>query len=194
MLRLKNPISQPVRNWWFDCPDGTRVVHPDARGLFVKAMKHGVTGDYETWHEKMVHNVCLALTDGVCTGEELDGDIRTQRVTFKTLIGYTKAAASVGTSLVKGEDTYVAQAEADRRAAICLQCRYNTQVMCAGCHGLIGFAQLFLCSREVVGQSGLGSCDVCGCFLSVSVWCSDEVLNRLGDHKFPTNCWRYHGE
>ena len=194
MLRLKNPITQPVRNWWFDCPDGTRVVHPDDRVLYDKVAKRGVTDDYDTWHAKMIHGICLSLGPGVCAGEELDGDIRTRRVTFKTLIGYTKAAVSVGTSLLKQEGVYVSQAEADRRAAVCLHCRYNTQVMCAGCHGLIGFAQVFLQSREVVGQAGLGSCDVCGCFLSVSVWCSDEVLNRLGDHKFPPNCWRYHGE
>jgi len=190
MLRLKTPISQPVRNWWYDCPDGVRVIHSDPQALYHIARLHDVVVPFDVWYADMIHHVCLAIESDACTGDD-EGQQRTERLTVAKLIGFIRAVLSVVTSLVKGEPIYVDQATADRRAFVCLPCKYNEQLHCIGCSGLMVLAHIFTQGREVKGQAKLGGCLVCGCYLTVATWCSKEVLARVSKgHKFPDHCWR----
>lgn len=194
MLRLLNSYSIPVRMWWYDLPDGTRVQHSDPVSLFraVKLRNPDENRDYDEWYAEMVHHICLTLPKGMCIGDT-DNAQRVEQLTFKKVQDFIKAVASVALSLAKGEPTHVDQVEADRRSFICGQCRYNYPITCLGCHGFLMLSHVYTRGREVKGQSVLGACGVCGCMLPVTVWCTKPILERVDkDHlqDFPEFCWR----
>ena len=195
MLRLLTKDSQPVRSWWYDLPDGTRFQSPRPESLYQRCITYDPqTPAYGIWYADMVHKVCLTMPPGVCIGDD-EGHQHTEPLTFKKVQDFLKAVSSVALSLLKREPVYVSQAEADRRAFICSQCRYNHPITCQGCHGFITLAHVYLRGREVRNQHELGACTICGCLLSVTCWCTQEILERV-DKKhidmFPPQCWRKH--
>jgi hypothetical protein len=67
----------------------------------------------------------------------------------------------------------VSQEEANRRAAICAKCPWNTdfQMPCGGgCGALKGLAQQFIGNQTTPYDNNLKSCSICHCYNSVAVW------------------------
>ena len=194
MLRLLSPYAKPVRIWWYDLPDGTRAQHADARVLYQIVCRRNPdeTWSYKDWYADMIDKICLSLPPGVCIGGD-GGRQRVEVLTFKKVQDFIKAVSSVALSFARGETIYVSQAEADRRAYVCSECRYNSPVLCLGCHGFLALSLVYTRGLEVKLQKDLGACQVCGCLLNVTVWCTKEILERVDkDHLelFPDFCWR----
>lgn len=158
--------------------------------MYAECCRHGVTESFEKWKELMIHRVCLAIEPGACYGDD-EGGVRTERLTLDKILGGLKALLSVVAVSLRGGNVYATQQEADRRADICRKCRYNSQMTCFGCSGIIYIADRFLQGREVAGQGDLGACMICSCHLAATCFASKEVL-ALADkgHEFPEHCWR----
>jgi hypothetical protein len=77
-------------------------------------------------------------------------------------------------SLMMGEDPFVTQEEADRRAAICASCEFNADLgfSCGACADRLFqmLGQIFRAPRKTPYDIHLGGCAICSCALKVAVW------------------------
>lgn len=199
MLKFQNPVSKPVKHYWFDITESNgnavRLQSVSLPDLYRKCCEQGYDeGDYESWRVIAEHKMCLELPAGLCSGST-DGDQRYARVTFDTIRGYLLAINATALTKLSGKRVHVSQAEADRRAEICYRCTHRAPVSCSGCHGFLALANIFVQGREFVHLSELGdqSCKVCGCFLLPTIWASKEVLEKVDKNhldQFREPCWR----
>ena len=89
----------------------------------------------------------------------------------------------------RGENIFVSQEEAERRAAICRACIMNsTTPGCFGCNGVRSLISKIKGSRTTDQDSELRQCGVCGCDNSVKVWIKTDVVDNQG-LEYPANCW-----
>jgi hypothetical protein len=193
MLRPSNPI-QVFSPYWYDI-QGRRLSSSDPASLYLQVCEiDPAVSDYRTWHAVMIHRMCLELPKGSCIGDT-DGAAYVKPLRWQDIVGFVNAVLSVVRSAVGGQAVYTDQHEADRRAFICSECPMNKHVTCAGCVGIIHLASKFLRARYAKGQTNLGACVVCGCWLPAKIWVHAEVLKqilkkqKLGDVKYPDNCW-----
>lgn len=97
----------------------------------------------------------------------------------------------------RGEPVFVDQAEADRRATLCVNCPHN--VIPVG----KGWAQQWtdgkmldaVEGRRTVHHERLGACEVCSCELRASVWWRPDILlaaqrGKSFVKRFPDFCWK----
>lgn len=195
MLQPVNPMSPPFRQWFYDIEGHGRVSDSDERALYAQCRALGVEMSYAEWKADMLHKVCLEADPGACYGD-IGESKRVKRLSWDQVRGGINAMLSVVKSaLTRGEVVYASQAEADRRAAICLrnECKRHVEVSCLGCQGVIALAHLFLLGREVKGQARLALCSVCGCHLPSKCFASNDVLRRLedGTNEYPDSCWMH---
>jgi hypothetical protein len=86
----------------------------------------------------------------------------------------------------------VPQEEAERRAAICINCPYNVGLSgCGGCKTAVSVMRASLLKATTSQDAGLQACGVCGCDNPTQVHVPLEVL-RAGkvDLPYPTWCWK----
>lgn len=137
--------------------------------------------------------LCGSLPPELCQYEEGDRmpvDIRIGIDAVKRWIG-----AVAGLVLTTG---YVEQPEAERRAAICVRCPYNVNVMggCSyGCQKLVEFMTPGMLAKKTSQDRNLRSCAVCGCFNTVAVHFPMPVLHANEtteiQAKYPIAfCWK----
>jgi len=95
----------------------------------------------------------------------------------------------------------VSQEEAERRAEICANCRFNVRVDDAGCVGCFGLAARIVAligENKTKLDSSLFFCGICGCSNTVSVFAPLPVLEKIyNPADFPedvngsgTPCWK----
>ena len=134
----------------------------------------------------MQHQLCQGLPPGWCMYDD-DNRVRpTVSLGFNDVIGGLKTFARWIASGCK----FVAQTEADRRAAICSRCYLNVDIQgCAGCQTAI---------KEVVGDrktkldGALRACGVCKCFLKAKVHFPIDTLDTESEKvqgMYPGFCW-----
>jgi len=111
------------------------------------------------------------------------------------------AGTAVMVSFLKSGREIVSEAEATRRTAICVGCRYNVQFSKACSGGLCG--ELLEVVKRIVPNGTrtnelLHSCHFCGCLLQAAIWLpqplqwaplSDHV-KALFLHHAPEACWK----
>ncbi|MCB1203891.1 MAG: hypothetical protein KDN18_06505 [Verrucomicrobiae bacterium] len=97
----------------------------------------------------------------------------------------------------RGEEVFVGQAEADRRASICAGCPHN--VIPAGKGWLQNWTDGQMLKsvegRKTASHERLGVCEVCSCELRAAVWWqADIIATTTRDAKFarhlPAPCWK----
>ena len=92
----------------------------------------------------------------------------------------------------KGGTAFVPQEEADRRAAICIQCPHNKKIPgCYGCESIGKFVVLAIGNRASKWSDKLRQCAICGCSTEAKVHVSKEVIlqTQAKDYVFPAWCW-----
>ena len=133
--------------------------------------------------------ICAKVPKGFCKGDK----DREHNPVFS--IRSIRAATQLFTAkLFKGEDFFVDQEEANRRALTCANCPQNLHGICTGCVGSEFqdiLAQFVRAGRKTPYDQALDTCKVCGCLLRAKVHVSMEVLEKLPKHTFPSNCWLY---
>lgn len=164
--------------------------------------------DFWTWKQKILEH-CAAnglSTEGVMdrAEDQLCGTLPADRCRYETGdpapisvnfgLGKVRTWVSAVFDLITGEEGFVEQAEAERRAVICVRCPYNVQVEggCGGgCQKLVDMFTPGMRKRKTEQDSRLRSCAVCGCFNRVAVHFPLTVLqkdeNLAGE--WPEWCW-----
>lgn len=87
----------------------------------------------------------------------------------------------------------VSQAEAERRAEICVGCRYNVPVTgCSVCQGIAGKIANLIGSRTTRLDSQLRGCAVCACENKAQVHLPLDILARGANPTtaYPEWCWK----
>lgn len=133
--------------------------------------------------------------------ERLEGEMIQQNpnlrqppsLSLDVLKRFVKTAAS----WFMGGGQFVEQAEADRRATICLSCPHNKS-MGGGCGALCDMtaeAAAALSNHETSAGDRLKNCAVCSCYLKLKVWVPMEQINNEGiaEEEWPSFCWQREG-
>ncbi len=161
--------------------------------------------DWTTWRDKIKEHrvanglnpidmavaedqLCATLPPERClyeTGDSMPVDID---FAYSDVADWVKAIVAKFTS---GAD-YVEQAEAERRAEICVRCPMN--VVSRGCSSCAKLAELLtpgMGKRSTKEDDRLKNCGVCKCYNRIQVHFPLDVL-REGDtnHAYPDWCWR----
>lgn len=85
---------------------------------------------------------------------------------------------------------WVAQEEAERRAAICVGCPNNKSLPgCWGCRGPLNWLKDMLGGNQTSHDSNLESCAKCFCNLRVKVHLPLDVIDNEGVTDLPDFCW-----
>ena len=87
----------------------------------------------------------------------------------------------------------VSQEEADRRAAICAVCPFNTEQIvnfCVGCstRGLVAKIAGYIQSKQTSKDESLKICSKCGCDLKLKVWMQKKGMENP-EIEWPSWCW-----
>lgn len=105
------------------------------------------------------------------------------------VVAFLKAAAE---ATKKGGTAFVTPEEAERRAAVCIQCPLNKHIPgCYGCKSIADFVFQTIGSRRSKWQGSLFQCGVCGCSNEAKVWLDKSIIQQTQakDYVFPEWCW-----
>jgi hypothetical protein len=193
-------------------PSATRFAHPSSvppfgyvyefehkgRTLTFQApMRLGLMGQLKEWHrthgvewpgdaamwERVVAFICDRAPPGFCVGTA-------PRVPFLSGPRLRDATRLLLNAL--GRKPMVSRQEADRRARACANCTKNLHGICTSCAGnefLDLFQGLLRRGASTPYDEHLDSCSVCGCLLKAKVHIPLDVLEKLQQHTYPSNCW-----
>jgi hypothetical protein len=210
MRHLKNPANVPRKGWLARQPEtGTVIKGLSLRGLVDEVIKYRTANHLPTEPNtrRMTENQICDTMEGdeacsKCRFLEEDDErnpkhLRAWRSHGDQLWNFAIAIKGVIEAKAAGITLHVAKSEAERRAGICAQCKYNLPVAnCWGC-GELGTKY-----RELVGSlatckdSLLQSCDSCGCDNKTQVWFTGDVLRPVSEaqgltaEQFPEWCWK----
>ena len=106
------------------------------------------------------------------------------------LLGYVKGGIALLKNIIYS--SYVTQEEAEKRAAICVQCPYN---IFPDKDGFIKWADEIayhsIGGRKTSLDDKLGNCEICTCVNKAKVHLGGEIVNSAEiNNKFPDFCWQ----
>jgi len=171
------------------------------KGLLDKVKQHYEDNTIplpEDWKEAVEDQLCRQLPSGWC--QYTDGSPARsvpQILSAENLIKGVTSLATMVTSSVKGDDVFVSQEEANRRAEICSRCYNNINAgFCAGCGTMQRLTSLVAKvkgSRKTPYDRDLQNCGICGCRNEAIVHVNRKVL-LSGEKSETTNarpnwCW-----
>lgn len=120
-----------------------------------------------------------------CEPVAIDGLPRRKpaRIGLRDLLMGTEVCLSVAAARIKawlgvGKSPIVDEVEAERRAAICANCRYNGPIQMAcggGCPELKAMVESLIGKRSTSQDGKLNNCGICKCYLSAAVWVDVEM-------------------
>ncbi len=165
--------------------------------LLEMVQKHRRGNQYDTtpgWEERFEAEFCeqnqLVGTQWCPCNSDVEKPAR--RVGVEDVRRFLNTTAK---ALAAGGDIFVDQAEAERRAGICVSgpdgkgCINNAIVpACYGCNGIRNLVTKVRGSRTTAQDSSLRQCMVCGCENKVKVWLKESVMDNTG-LEFPDHCW-----
>lgn len=201
---LNNPMHVP--------PGGYRYVQPETGEVFDGQCLSG-TVDLVGRHRQTMSlarpspdEIRADVEDQICmrVGHEWCSHMKAGswgfRVDWDTIQAGTRALMAWALAAVKGENPYVDQAEANRRAAICSKCWANHSIGgCAGCGMADRIRDLLTDAkgdRRTPLDERLGHCLVCGCSNAAQIWIRPDLLDgAMSDHQRACygeipNCWK----
>lgn len=197
MMRLRPHRSTPPGGIYFYQVPETRTVleHPVLDVLMINLRAHYTNNKIDIpadLRARVEDWMCRQMPPGVCEGTPEPG-VRVRRVLTKDMVrDFSRLLFERALSLVGRGRFYVEQAEAERRAAICVACPRQDPSFCVTCDQLETFAAKFLASPEkqvTTFDSRLSVCTECGCLLRTKVWVHKDAMRRLTQREYPKWCW-----
>lgn len=197
MLRLIDPGTVPPGGFRYLCPETQTWVNAASLGELVHAATRHRTanklGTPENFAEHIEAQMCSHMPPGTCKHEAGVVMSGSRRLTFHEVVAATK---TLGAWFLKGTPK-VAQAEADKRAAICLSCPMNQNFDgCTTCaekdlrEAIVGF----MGESKTAVDAALHTCGVCGCTLKAAIWMPLDLLVKHADKQALANapawCWK----
>lgn len=163
--------------------------------------KHNASNGHPEWDYET--QLCEKLPPGSCMYDNgLAGVGVDCRVTVSDLEASMQAIRNItklGWDFATGEDVFVSQEEAERRADICTRCQMN--VSAEGCQGCKAFANASEIIGKIVGTKKLSSdqvlqqCCICKCSIKTIAWIRNENLKLTPLQEEQTkvvapHCWK----
>lgn len=203
MLRLKNPKETPSGYWRFPRdPSSPRrdeqamIYGGDLDTLVARISEYRIINEIPLGDPRAeAEDFLCRETNAECLPVRPRGFFAGMLVKGEDLARFVSALAAWMTSA-----DVVPQEEAERRAEICLGCKFHSNLSessCAGCYGLAGRIAGIIGGRKTRLDSDLKFCGICSCSLQVVVYAPLRILDRA--HKlssFPSNvgdgnpCWQ----
>lgn len=193
MATLKALRDVPPGGWkYVERETGQRFESDDYDGLKAAVRRHreykGLpVDDLDTLIQSQL---CLGLSTEHCKpapGEDYRPVTnKTQSLTASMALAANKAFMAF--ALIGF--TFNEKAEADRRAAICRTCPFNTPASGCSCHAIYRTIEATIPAARK--QPGISVCMACGCSLQAKVNLPDSVVvaSASPDVVFPTWCWQ----
>lgn len=160
-------------------------------------MENGITLPPD-WQEVVEDHLCRQLPHGWCSYSDGNPAQGTKaNLSAENIIKGIKSLATMAMDAVSGQEVFVSQEEANKRAEICARCYNNmTTNFCAGCSAMQQITSLVAKvkgSRTTPLDSKLYTCGVCGCRNEAIVHVNRKVL-LSGEKSETTNsrpewCW-----
>lgn len=193
MALLKSSREVPPGGWkYVERETGQRFESDDYDHLVASVRRHreykGLpVDDLDTLIQSQI---CLGLTTEECRpqpGETFRPVTNlTQRLTADMALSANKALLV----WLKGGMDLVDKAEADRRAAVCRTCPFNTPASGCSCHGI--YRMIEFLTPTARRQPGLSVCMCCGCSLQAKVNLPAEAVRASlsKEVSLPPWCWQ----
>ena len=192
MLKFRNKSTVPPGNMYFYYCSETesRFENGVLFNLVIAVREHLSVNELdvpENLEEIIVDQMCHDLPRGFCYGWT---DRKRRLVLTSSMVrDFTKVAFGVSRL---HDDAFVHEKEAERRAAICVNCPENDTTLCMTCRGLKAIAlKLIGRKRKTLLDRRMGTCRICKCALGAKVWVVDSILDKLTEHDYPTGCWMH---
>jgi hypothetical protein len=150
------------------------------------------------WEKSVEDQLCRQLPAGWC--EYTDGTPARGSVPILSAENLIKGVTSLSTMIagaIKGDEVFVSQEEANRRAEICARCYNNIHAgFCSGCGTMQRLTSLVAKvkgGRKTPSDKDLQNCGICGCRNEAIVHVNRKVL-LSGEKSETTNarpdwCW-----
>lgn len=206
--RVRQPHETPPGGWVWKRGDALLTDRENFFALEGRVQAHliqagedpAVAAD-EIHHCTALHLIAIGQSKRV----EVIGDVRRTgeqyrsgaKAAFLTWWKQSPIAGLLRGKIDRGEPVFVAQAEADRRAAICANCPHNVtpaakswaQKWTDG--GMLAAVE----DRKTAHHDRLAVCQVCSCELRAAVWWLPDILiasmkGKRFPLKFPAICWK----
>lgn len=196
MLRLTDPSSLPPGEYRYQQPETGFKIHTRSWSQMLRQVRSHRLGNEGTdlsegWEARMEHDYCeqnnLGGTQWCEDGKYYAPDKNRplhwsdiQRFLFSMI------------QWIAGGRKLVEQDEAERRAAICVECKdYNVDlhVSCPSCVKLDALIAEVKGGRSTSLDDKLKNCSVCRCHNQTSVWMPNESISTKG-LEFPPWCWK----
>jgi hypothetical protein len=178
-FRILDPATTPPEGWRYRQPETKKeFVHYSRNAFFAEIQSHRLANHLEitpTWQEEIEDALCRAHPEwgqSVCCRIEKVG--ARKAVSFAAMQSFLSVVIAWMRGVAKGEEPFVDQNEADRRAAICAGCENNMQLgfSCGACADMLFrmLSQVFHTPHKTPYDGHLGACGICSCALQVAVW------------------------
>jgi hypothetical protein len=170
--KLKNISQVPPGRFSFTVPENGFKVEGQLsiEDLFRKVEAHYKDNAIplpSDWKDRVEDQICRRLPAGWCnySGEKYVGF--QPQLSAETILKGIKSLSAMALAAVKGEEVWVDQNEANKRAEICSRCFYNmSSNFCGGCatgQAIREMVSKVKGSRSTPSDANLQSCGVCGC-------------------------------
>lgn len=150
------------------------------------------------WKDRVEDQICRRLPSGWCKyNGEGSPDGFSPLITAEAILKGLKGLAAMALTSAKGEEVYVSQDEAERRANICSRCYFNMPSnFCGGCaagQAITSLVSKVKGSRATSYDNQLQACGICGCRNTAIVHVNRNMLLK-GEKNETTNsrpdwCW-----
>lgn len=188
-------IEQPPGGWKYTVPEtGVQIKAPYAASLLSRVKQHmaansiPIPGDFKEVFE-----------DAACRESELYGPFCGGAE--PPVIGGMPVRITIGTAQrfiqtmmqVAKDRAFVSREEAERRAAICMQCPLVGHASgCSACNAAFKSVSKLLTGFPLQMEPYKEFCGACGCYLPLKAWIPNETLDRAETEKPPYHerCWR----
>lgn len=146
-----------------------------SRGLYVGA----------GWQDQVIHDMCLQ-TNGNCE----DKTVPVREVSWQDFENF----GLVAKRHIDNGGKVVSKEEAERRAAICVNCPKNAPLkgVCNFCAGLMTWAVRLAGNLNTSKDEDLHQCQICSCQLRLAVHIPLDVMlgERFDASNYPNFCWK----
>jgi hypothetical protein len=196
-LTLLRPGTTPPGGWrWTDPNTLTRLQADSFDALVQQAAAHRRVNSLDPIPElavRVMDQICRQIPSSLChqTGVTAVGSFKSD---LSPTNNANTARFSVGESLsrtlvlLRAHRHHVSQAEAERRAGICLKCPLNTrEQVCYSCSIKTVIDQWLGGSKTTGSDQMLALCGVDGTFSKAMVHVKAEYKKSGG---FPSDCWK----
>lgn len=199
---LKDATLVPPDGFWYKEPaTGVKLDGQSLSGTAEKVVLHRQANGLprqskEEALEDIQEQICWRVPSEFCHS----CDHPVWSLSFKGIIKALNAFIETLKTVASGDTPFVAQSEADARAAACAKCFHNREAgTCSGCAFGEMLRKLFgltIGDRTTNSDGKMHGCEVCGCHCRTIVWYKKELVNEgLSDgqkaaYSAAPLCWR----